>query len=145
MPIRESLPATHHSMTSSAAVTLSLPVDKDYVVLARSAAGHLGTRIGLSMEELGDLRLAVSEACALFLTGDMLTVTSETIDCTFTEIGHALHVTVAATIEVPGGPPVDSFGWHLLSALVDELHWLEDAEPGRVCVRLIKAAAVRGR
>jgi len=151
MPIRESLPEVDHRATSSASsvssamVTLSLPADKDYVVLARSAVAHLGARVGLSMEEISDLRLAVSEACVLFLAGDFLQVVGETLDCTFAESEGALHVTVAASIEAPGTPAVDSFGWNLLAALVDELHWVDGDVQGRARVHLTKAPAFRGR
>ena len=124
-------------------VLLSIPADKDYVVLVRSAVGHLGARIGLTMEELGDLRLAVSEACALLLLPDEIDATGATLDCRFAEADGALHVAVAADAEPGAGPQLGGFGWNLLSALVDELRWSNDG--GRAEVSLVKRPAARGR
>src|SRR6266568_2831262 len=77
-------------------VLLVIPASKDYVVLVRSAVGHLGARIGLTMEELGDLRLAVDEACALLLLPDEFGVTGAVLECLFTETGDGLDIAVSA-------------------------------------------------
>jgi serine/threonine-protein kinase RsbW len=124
-------------------VLLSVPADKDYVVLIRSAVGHLGARIGLTMEELGDLRLAVSEACALLLLPDELDATSATLECRFAERDGGLSVAVAADAEREATPQVGGFGWNLLEALVDELEWSN--VQGRAEVRLVKRPAALER
>jgi serine/threonine-protein kinase RsbW len=122
---------------------LTIPADKDFVVLVRSAVGHLGARIGLTVEELGDLRLAVSEACALLLLPDEIDATGATLDCRFSEADGALHVTVAADAAREAVPQLDGFGWNLLSALVDDLRWSND--DGRAEVSLLKRPSARGR
>lgn len=127
---------------SARSVVLIIPADKDFVVLVRSAVGHLGVRIGLTMEELGDLRLAVNEACALFLLPEETDVDVLALECRFTEVGGSLVVTVAADSEQRIVPPVDGFGWNLLSALVDDLQWSDDQE--RAEVRLVKRPRSRG-
>jgi serine/threonine-protein kinase RsbW len=138
MSLREALPVSNPGTTPRAPVALAIPADKDYVVLARSAASHLGARVGFSMQEIGDLRLAVSEACVLFLSGEELELAGDTVQCTFTESGGALHVTVHAAVRGDGTPPVDGFGWSLLSALVDDLRWIERDEHGFAGVFLSK-------
>src|SRR5512139_822973 len=115
-------------------VLLSIPADRDYVVLIRSAVGHLGARIGLSMEELGDLRLAVNEACALLLLPEEMDAVGGTLECRFVERGGALHVSVATEAERGAAPQVGGFGWNLLSALVDDLQWSN--EQGRAEIRM---------
>src|SRR5260370_23471417 len=47
---------------------ISGPADKTYVALIRSATAHLGARVGFSVVEITDLRLAVDEACGLLLS-----------------------------------------------------------------------------
>jgi serine/threonine-protein kinase RsbW len=135
----EVLPPT----TAAPPVVLTVPATKDYVVLVRSAVGHLGARLGLTMEELGDLRLAVDEACALLLLPDEMAATGAVLECRFTETGGALQVTVAAEASPESVPQVGGFGWNLLSSLVDDLQWSNDE--GRAQVRLVKQPAVRGR
>ena len=46
---------------------VAIPVDTYYVAIARTTALHVATRLGLSVRQATDLRLAVDEACALFI------------------------------------------------------------------------------
>lgn len=133
---------SRQSADSARPVVLTIPADKDYVVLVRSAVGHLGVRIGLTMEELGDLRLAVNEACALFLLPEETDADVPELECRFTEVEGSLAVTVAADPQQRIVAPVDGFGWNLLSALVDDLQWSD--EQGRAEVRLVKRPKSRG-
>ncbi|MEZ0107967.1 serine/threonine-protein kinase RsbW [Catenulispora sp. EB89] len=123
-------------------VTLSIPAERDYVVLVRSAAGHLGVRAGFSMAEMGDWRLAVDEACGLLLLPDEVDATGEELDCVFRLGPEGLALTVSAEARPGSKPQVGGFGWSLLAALVDDLQWAE--EQGRVRVDIVKRAAGEG-
>lgn len=118
-------------------VVLSVPADKTYVALVRSAASHLGARLGLTMQELTDLRLAVDEACGLLLLPGEFETTGTELQCRFDEYPGRLAVTVSAEAE-QSAPDVDGFGWNVLSALVDELRW--SYQDGRARVELVKHA-----
>jgi serine/threonine-protein kinase RsbW len=123
----------------SVPVTLRIPADRDYVVLVRSAAGHLGARAGFSMAEMQDWRLAVDEACGLLLLPDEVDATGEELECVFRLGADGVAVTVAAEARPGSKPQVGGFGWSLLAALVDGLRWAE--EDGRVRVDIVKRAA----
>jgi serine/threonine-protein kinase RsbW len=123
-------------------VTLSIPAERDYVVLVRSAAGHLGVRAGFSMAEMGDWRLAVDEACGLLLLPDEVDAIGEELDCVFRLGPEGLALTVSAEARPGSKPQVGGFGWSLLAALVDDLRWAE--EEGRVRVDIVKRAANSG-
>lgn len=129
-------------------VVLSIPADRDQVVLVRSVAAHIGVRLGLSVAELTDLRLAVDEACGVFLLSPDFGGVGETLDCRFEELPGrdgeppTLIVTVSAPVGPTLGPDVDDIGWIMLGALVDELSWR--AENGVGTVRLVKRLAGRG-
>ncbi|MEY9913512.1 serine/threonine-protein kinase RsbW [Catenulispora sp. MAP12-49] len=123
-------------------VTLSIPAERDYVVLVRSAAGHLGVRAGFSMAEMGDWRLAVDEACGLLLLPDEVDAIGEELDCVFRLSPAGLSLTVSAEARPGSKPQVGGFGWSLLAALVDDLQWAE--EEGRVRVDIVKRAAGHG-
>ena len=112
-----------------------IPADPDFLILVRSTAAHLGARIGLSVAEIDDFRLAVDEACGLLLTPGLRT--GEALACEFCAFGDAVSLAVSATVAGDiSREHVGTFGWSLLQALVDELSWSADA--GRARVRLLK-------
>lgn len=114
-------------------VRLSLPADRNYVVLARSLAAHLGARLGLTVGGIDDFRLAVDEACCLFLAGGQ--AAGRTLTCEFAESAEAVTVTVSAPLQGDFAGQVDTFGWSLLESLVDGLWWR--THPGRAEVSLL--------
>jgi serine/threonine-protein kinase RsbW len=123
-------------------VVLAIPADREQVVLVRSVAGHIAARLGLSMAELADLRLAVDEACGLFLLSPGFGGAGEMIECRFEESPASLSVTVSAPAGPLVQPDVDDIGWLMLSALVDQLNW--KSEHGEAQITLIKHLTVRG-
>ncbi|MBW8805833.1 MAG: hypothetical protein AUG49_17485 [Catenulispora sp. 13_1_20CM_3_70_7] len=131
-------------------VRLAIPADKDFVILARSVAAHLGARLGMSVEEIDDLRLAVDEACCLFL-GRSAGVAAGPVDgpcstrglmCEFAEAGGTVAVSVSAPARDDFGRQVGTFGWCLLESLVDGLWWR--TRDGRTEVRLVKLSPSAG-
>jgi len=48
-------------------VEVCIPADPQYVRIARLAAGAMGGRVGFSVDELDDIRLAVDEVCATLI------------------------------------------------------------------------------
>ena len=48
---------------TGALTELKLPANRDYVVVAKRAAGALGLLSGFSLEEIDDLNIAVAQAC----------------------------------------------------------------------------------
>lgn len=48
-------------------VEFRIPPDPAYVRIARLAAGDMGGRVGFSIDELDDVRLAVDEMCAVLI------------------------------------------------------------------------------
>jgi serine/threonine-protein kinase RsbW len=120
-------------------VVLSIPADRDQVVLVRSVAAHIGVRLGLSVAELSDLRLAVDEACGAFLLSPEFGGRGETLDCRFEELSGTLTVAVSAPVGATLGPDEGDIGWIMLGALVDELSW--HTEDGIGTVRLVKRLA----
>ena len=67
---------------NSTFVELRIPADPAYVRIARLAAGDMGGRIGLSVDELDDVRLAVDEVCATLIAagGQVLQLRMQTQD-----------------------------------------------------------------
>ena len=52
---------------SAPVVEVRIPPDPAYVRIARLAAGDMGGRVGFSIDELDDVRLAVDELCSILI------------------------------------------------------------------------------
>jgi serine/threonine-protein kinase RsbW len=140
---QQETPAEPDRLPKPRTVVLSIPADREQVVLVRSVAGHIAARLGLSVAELTDLRLAVDEACGLFLLSPGFGDRGEMVECRFEERPASLSVTVSAPTPPSVEPDVDDIGWIMLGALVDELTW--KAEEGVARITMVKHLAVRGR
>ena len=121
---------------SAKAVVLSVPADRDQVILVRSVASHVGAGLGLSVAQITDLRLAVDEACGLFLLSPDFT--GHMLECRFEHQPEALRITVSALVPPALTPDVDDIGWIMLGSLVDELAWqiLDDVGTVTLVIRL---------
>lgn len=105
-------------------LTLSVPAHQDYLALARLAAVHFAAGLGVALDELADLRLAVDEACCLLLgaagVGELALRFEADVD--------TLRVSVRGPVP-PAPPDPEGIGWLLLCALVEgvRLEYAEDA------------------
>lgn len=121
---------------TEALAVLVIPADKHYVAVARTAAVHVAGIMGLPISRTTDLRLAVDEACGLFLhrgaaagagaeAGAGAGATSR-LTVSFTRLEETLQ------IKVSGPAPErqmldDDLGWMLLRALCGvEVEWEQD-------------------
>ena len=116
------------ALDTEALAVLVIPADKHYVAVARTAAVHVAGIMGLPLSRTTDLRLAVDEACGLFLHKAAAAPTGATsrLTISFTRLGEALQVSVS------GPAPErqlldDDLGWTLLRALCGvEVQWRQD-------------------
>jgi serine/threonine-protein kinase RsbW len=96
-------------------VTLTVPATSGYVSLARSVAAGVAARVDLDLDQVEDVRLAVTEACAVVLAdvpaGAVLTLRL------YPGV-QALRVAVSAPGTAVPGP--DTFAWTVLTALADQ-------------------------
>lgn len=101
----------------SGSVTLTCPAQTENIALARSLAAAMAARADLTLERVEDLRLAVdeavSEAISAALPGSQVSVN-------FTLSDEDLIVDVAVDSDRTEPPSPTSFGWTVLTALVDE-------------------------
>jgi serine/threonine-protein kinase RsbW len=95
-------------------VTVSFSADTRNVALARTVAAAVAARADFPLDRLEDLRLAVDEAVT-----QVIACASSEVTCIFTEGDHAIEVEVHALTTVTEPVSVTSFGWTVLTALVD--------------------------
>ncbi|GAA1656111.1 anti-sigma regulatory factor [Kribbella alba] len=103
------------SIGRSAEVRLSIPADSAYIAVPRSVVGNLAARNDFTVDLIDDLRIAVDEACSLLLPQAVDGV----LDLVY-RIDPPL-LTVSTSAVVPNGwmPDTSSFGWTVLTALVE--------------------------
>ena len=99
----------------SAEVRLSIPADGAYIAVPRSVVGNLAARNDFTVDAIDDLRIAVDEACSLLLPQ----ATDGVLECVFQIDPPQLTVRTSAVVPEGWTPDTTSFGWTVLTALVE--------------------------
>ncbi|MBW8804210.1 MAG: ATP-binding protein [Catenulisporales bacterium] len=125
-------------------VLVRVPAHRDYVAVVRAAVAQLGARLGYTVSELIDLRLAVDEACSQLVGGVPLDGPPQGyLECRLRVGLGTLQVTVVASAAGVETPDRDGFGWNVLTALVDSLSWANDGVTARIDLVKSHSAGVR--
>ncbi len=95
-------------------VTLRVPGDGAFLSLVRTTTAGVAARLGLTIDEIEDLRIAVDEAAAVLLAD---IVRGADVEVVFA-FG-ADQLTIALSAPTADAPPPDQrgFGWTVLAAL----------------------------
>jgi serine/threonine-protein kinase RsbW len=99
-------------------VHLSVPAESAYAAVARATAASVAVRAGATVDDVEDVRVAVSEAFTLLLAD--LPVGEQQVHLDLTVNNGGIAFVVSAPTE--RGEPVDrdSFAWTILDALVED-------------------------
>lgn len=97
-------------------VTVTFAADTQNVSLARTVAAAMAARADLPLDQLEDVRLAVDEAVTEVVKSAS---DGSTVTCAFDHDDSVLYITVQAQTDASEPPSTTSFGWTVLSALVD--------------------------
>jgi len=132
--VQDPIPAT---AADGEVIEVRLPAEPTHLPVLRTFTADLATRLDFNLDEVADLRMAVDEACAGLVAR---AVKATQLSCAFRLEPDALLV-VATARTTDGTPPArDTFGWRVLTALVDKVD--TEAEPdGLVTVKLYKRRA----
>lgn len=128
-----STPADGGTATTGAPaeVELRLPADGAYASVLRTLTAGLAARLDFTMDDIEDLRIAVSEAAAMVLDeADEGAV----VDCHFRLAARELALSISTTSQTATAPDYESFGWQVLATLAAEA--AIDAAPSSYAVRL---------
>jgi serine/threonine-protein kinase RsbW len=128
--------------TDADTVLIRVPPDPDYLPVIRSASAHVGTKLGCTLSEVSDLRLAVDEACGLLLRHTVRLPRAGAdgdLECRFVLEGPSLRVLLSVPAHDTARPDDDEFGWTILTALVDDFVWR--VEDSTVHVEILKRRA----
>jgi serine/threonine-protein kinase RsbW len=94
-------------------------------------AAAMAVRADLPIDQLEDLRLAVDEAAAQLVLD---AVPGTELRCIFVESDGSLRIEVRGMTASGAVPATNTFGWTVLTALVDDV--TASAEAGEVCLTL---------
>lgn len=95
-------------------VELKLPADGAYASVLRTLTAGLAARLDFTMDDIEDLRIAVSEAAAMVLDE---ADPGSSLQCRFRLDPGALTLAIEVASSSPAEPDYDSFGWQVLTTL----------------------------
>lgn len=115
-------------------VRLSVAAQPHMVATARAVAAHLAGRADFDIDTIGDLRLAVDQACDSLI---QIAVPGARLEFVFTVCVDEMHVDVATSTRTDAVVDPAGFGWQLLRALTDQtrLELGAGGQPERLAIR----------
>lgn len=119
------------------AVALMIPAVPEWVGVARLAAAGIGNRIGLSIEDIEDLKLAVAESCNCCIqnggTGDVAIsfgIEDDRLSVGVARAGSGQKQPQAAPAAADDESDLDGLGVFLIRALMDDVAYAADRASG---------------
>jgi serine/threonine-protein kinase RsbW len=129
--------ATIRGVDARSDVELRLPADGAFASVLRTLTASLAARLDFTLDDIEDLRIAVSEAVAMVL--DEADAGADLL-CQFHMRPGELTLEVSTTSQSPAPPDYDSFGWQVLTTLTTSAR--VDASRGRYAVTLTVRSSI---
>lgn len=120
-------------------VELRLPAEGAYVSVLRTTTAALAARLDFTLEDIEDLRMAVSEAAAICLEA---AAESADLDVVFDLGENAVGVTVTTTCDAMAEIDEESFAWQVLTSLAREVTAAPEGD--RLRISLVAGATPLG-
>ena len=122
-------------MATQDEVRLAVPATPEFLRLARVTASGIASRLGFTIDEVEDLRLAIDELCFVLIGSRGR---EGTVDLRYSVDADQLEVEGVGTFaDDQTDPMLAAFTRQILGALVDEYAVYRD-DGGRACFRLVK-------
>ncbi|WP_245816434.1 ATP-binding protein [Lentzea albidocapillata] len=127
-------------MTQLSGVELRMAADPTQLSIVRAVAADIAMRQDFDLDSIEDLKLAVDETCSTLIT---LAAQDAVLSCHFAvDDKGAVHVAAKISAKSAAGPDEASFGWRVLTALVDSVQTrVEEVEGFLVHINLVKSTA----
>lgn len=111
-------------------IELGLPINPAYVSAARLTASSIANRMGFNIEEIEDIKAAVSEACT-YLIKRNLHSTSKMFQIQFKLINQGLEINLTSEKNTVNNNVYDndSLGIMMIEALMDKIFVSNDDDP----------------
>ncbi|WP_245983859.1 ATP-binding protein [Lentzea flaviverrucosa] len=127
-------------MTQLSGVELRMAADPTQLSIVRAVAADIAMRQDFDLDSIEDLKLAVDETCSTLIT---LAAQDAVLSCHFAvDDKGAVHIAAKISAKSAAGPDEASFGWRVLTALVDSVQTrVEETEGFLVHINLVKSTA----
>lgn len=123
-------------------IDLSVPTERSFEPVIRLVLGGIADRLGLSLEDLDDLQLAVERVVAEASSQETLNVSFEITETSVrTHVGPLRERVLAEALQRPEPPPGELTLRRILEAVVDSFG-VEETNRGDLIVRLEKLITV---
>lgn len=119
---------------------IRLPAETAYVAVLRMSAAGFAARLDFTLDDIEDLKMAVSEACALVL-GDA--TPGGDLRAAFFLSDQQIEMVISADATDAAPPDQDSFGWQVLTTSAARAS--ASATPESVSIRLAVASSTAVR
>ena len=116
-------------------VTLSLPVNAAYVSAARLTASTIANRMGFDIDEIEDVKAAVSEAC-IFIIRKAPVDQSGLFKIVFNIGEDFLDIAISCGKKLAEAEPEEQMGLHMIRTLMDEM--ISESDSGGFFMQLKK-------
>lgn len=117
-------------------ISLSVPAETGYVHVVRSVTAGVAARLAIGFDDVDDLRIAVTEACARLLS---LGTAGRRLVIGLSPADDGLTVAIEIDAELAAWPfegSRETLAWQVISGLVDEAS--EELRDGRPTIVLTK-------
>jgi len=127
-------------VTQLSGVELRMAADPTQLSIARAVAADIAMRQDFDLDSIEDLKLAVDETCSTLIT---LAAQDAVLSCHFAvDAAGAVRVSAHIAAKSASGPDENSFGWRVLTALVDSVDTrVGETEGFVVHIDLVKSSA----
>lgn len=103
-------------------IELTMPINAAYVSAARLTASSIANRLGFNIEEIEDIKAAVSEACAYIIKKSALgNASSPTFKIIFVMQDRALEIRLSSDVLVIPDDEEEEISLQMMNALMDAL------------------------
>ncbi|MER5268993.1 ATP-binding protein [Actinosynnema sp. NPDC002837] len=130
-------PRSGESDNALAGVELRMAADPTQLSIVRAVAADIAMRQDFDLDSIEDLKLAVDEACSTLIS---LAAGGAVLSAQFVVVDGSVQVFTKVGSQRSAPPDRDSFGWRVLSALVDSVTtWVApQADAFEVHIDLVK-------
>ena len=111
-------PRSGESDNALAGVELRMAADPTQLSIVRAVAADIAMRQDFDLDSIEDLKLAVDEACSTLIS---LATPGAVLSAQFVVVDGSVQVFTKVGSQRSAPPDRDSFGWRVLSALVDSV------------------------
>jgi serine/threonine-protein kinase RsbW len=137
------MPATEGPIPSERAdAELRLPADGAYVAVLRTTAAGLAARLDFTLDDIEDLRMAVSEAAATLWEAPAADPAATELTTRFWLGDRTLTLAVATPCSTPARVDPDSFSWQVLTAIADDARVIDATDRFEIMVTTVATPLV---